>query len=101
MVAGCVAARSGCRLSHLFGGLAMALSRRCCCALFLAMTLPAAGPLVAANTGWKTVRPEGGAFTCEMPGEPKRKSQNVPTPAGMIDVVSYMLEGPTGTYVVS
>ena len=60
-----------------------------------------AGPLVAANTGWKTVRPEGGAFTCEMPGEPKRTSQKVPTPAGTIDVVAYMLEGPTGTYVVS
>jgi len=79
----------------------MTSSRRFCWALLLAMTLPAAGPLVAANTAWKTVRPEGGVFTCEMPGEPKRTSQKVPTPAGTIDVVAYMLEVTSGAYVVS
>jgi len=79
----------------------MSLARRICCALLVVMALPAAGTLLAANTGWKTVRPEGGAFTCEMPGEPKRTSQKLSTPVGMIDVVAYSLDVPTGAYVVS
>jgi hypothetical protein len=79
----------------------MARSCRFCCALLLALALPAARPLAAANTGWRVVRPEGGGITCEMPGEPTKASQMVSTPAGPINVVMYTYEVPTGAYVVS
>jgi hypothetical protein len=36
-----------------------------------------------------------------MPGEPKRTRQKVTTPAGTIDVLAYMVEVPSGAYVVS
>jgi hypothetical protein len=80
----------------------MASFRRCWCVLLLAMALPTfPGSSAAANKAWKTVQPEKGGFTCEMPGEAKKATQNVFTAAGPISVVTYSLEQAKGTYMVS
>jgi len=80
----------------------MASIRRCSCVFLLAIALPPfPGSLAAANKAWKMVQPENGGFTCEMPGEAKKATQNVFTAAGPINVVTYSLEVPKGTYMVN
>jgi hypothetical protein len=82
--------------------LLMASFHRCSCAFLLAIALLAfPGSLAAANKAWKIVQPENGGFTCEMPGEAKKATQNVFTAAGPISVVTYLLEAPKGSFMAS